>query len=237
MKNATKHAATLKSLHKKLCRQHKPGDRPQLDPLRALVLGVLQEACDDGRAHKAAAALDEEFVDVNELRVATELELTNLIGPGYPAAMDRAVRLREILMHLFDGEGRLTIDRVAAMNKKEQRAHLRAVPAMTPFIEGYVSLLGFGQAAMPVDEAMRRYLAGQGVLEADATLEDAQKFLESNLKADEYWPFFACCRAESCKPRSRGRTGEAKAKKTSKKAAKATTRTGTRRASGRKQSA
>lgn len=237
MKNATKHAATLKSLHKKLCRQHKPGDRPQLDPLRALVLGVLQESCDDGRAQKAAAALDEEFVDVNELRVATELELTNLVGPGYPAAMDRAVRLREILMSLFDGEGRLTIDRVAAMNKKEQRAHLRSLPAMTPFIEGYVSLLGFGQTAMPVDEPMRAYLVSEGVLEPEATVEDAQKFLESNLKADEYWPFFASCRAEACKPRPRRRAGEVKAKKTSKKVAKATTRTRAKRTGGRKQSA
>jgi endonuclease III len=204
MKNASKHAATLKSLRRKLCRQHKAADRPELDPLRALVLGVLREDCDDAKANRAMAALDEEFVDVNELRVATELELSNLIGEDYPHVVDRSVRLREILMSVFDAEGRLSIARVAAMNKKEQRATLHGLPMMSPFVEGHVALLGFGQAAVPVDDRMRVYLVSQGVLEPSGTVEEAQRFLESHLKSDECWPFFHACRAEVSKSRPRG---------------------------------
>src|SRR5688500_4420544 len=131
MKNASKHATTLKTLYRRLCRQHKPGERPQLEPFRALVLGVLREDCDEGRAAQALASLDAEFVDVNELRVATELELMSLIGEDYPKVVDRSLRLRDLLMSLFDTEGRLSITRLAAMNKKEQRAALHQLPTMT----------------------------------------------------------------------------------------------------------
>lgn len=199
MKNASKHAATLKSLHKKLCRQHKAGDRPEIDPLRALVLGVLREDCDDGKAERALAALDAEFVDINELRVATELELSSLIGEDYPRGIDRSLRLREILMSVFDAEGRLSIARVAAMNKKEQRAVLHRIPTMSPFVEGHAALLGFGQAAVPVDERMREYLEGQGVIEPESTLDEVQRFLETNLRSEECWPFFFACRTEACR--------------------------------------
>ena len=96
MKNASKHAAALKSLFRKLIRQHRPPPRPQVEPLRAIVMGVLAEQCDEARAHKAMEVFEETFVDINELRVATELELASMIGNRYPAAPERAVRMREI---------------------------------------------------------------------------------------------------------------------------------------------
>lgn len=221
MKNATKHAATLKSLCRKLIRQQPAGERPQLDPLRAIVLGVLCEECDDRRAQKVMATLEGEFVDINELRVATELELAAMIG-HFPSSGDRAVRMRELLMSLFDAEGRLTIDRLAAMNKKDQRTALRALPMMSPFVEGFVLLAGFGQAAVPVDESMRAYLAASGAVEEDSTVEEAQKFLEAHLKADECWPFFQACHAAACHSRPR-RTTRRKAT-SRKRPAKATSR-------------
>lgn len=230
MKNATKHATTLRSLYRKLVRQHRPGERPQLDPLRALVLGVLREGCDETRAQRVMAQIDEEFVDINELRVATELELAGMMGRGYPEAAERAVRLRELLMSVFDAEGRLSIERMAALNKKEQRSCLRGLPLMTPFVEAHVSVLGFGQAAVPVDEMMCRYLVQRGALEPEATLEEAQRFVEAHLKADDCWPFFAACRAAA----SRGRSRTAVRPRSRARPAKATSRTKAKRTSRKK---
>ena len=85
------------------------------------------------------------------------------------------------------------------MNKKDQRTALRALPMMTPFVEGYVSLAGFEQAAIPIDESMRSFLTSRDALEPEATLEEAQRFLEAHFKADECWPFFFACRAEAVK--------------------------------------
>lgn len=194
MKNASKHAATLKGLLKRLTKQHKAEARPHLEPLRALVLGVLREDCDDKRAEEAMVRLDEEFVDVNELRVATELELADLMGPKYPAVAERSVRLRDMLMQLFDAEGRLTVDRIAGLTKKEQRQSLRSVPTMTPFAEAHLAMLGFGQSAIPVDRAIRAILLAEGAIDEEADLDTTQKFLEAHLKADECWPAFVALR-------------------------------------------
>lgn len=231
MKNATKHATTLRSLYRKLVRQHRPGERPQLEPLRALVLGVLREGCDETRAQRVMAQIDEEFVDINELRVATELELAGMMGHSYPEAAERAVRLRELLMSVFDAEGRLSIERMAALNKKEQRSCLRGLPMMTPFVEAHVSVLGFGQAAVPVDEMMCRYLVHGGALEPEATLDEAQRFLEAHLKADECWPFFAACRAAASRSRPRS---AASSRSKAKRSTKATSRTRAKRTSRKK---
>lgn len=205
MKNASKHATAIRSLYRKLIRQHRPGPPPQTEPLRAMVMGVLCEQCDDARAQKAMEVFEETFVDINELRVATELELAAMIGNRYPAAPMRAIRLRELLMSLFDAEGRLCIDRIAAMNKKDQRSTLRALPMMTPFVEGYVSLVGFEQAAIPVDESIRAFLIHRDALEPETTQEEAQRFLEAHIKADECWPFFQACRTEAAKLRTRAK--------------------------------
>lgn len=194
MKNASKHAATLKALLKRLVKQHKAEARPQLEPLRALVLGVLREDCDDKRAEEAMVRYDEEFVDVNELRVATELELADLMGMKYPGVAERSVRLRDMLMQLFDVEGRLTVERIAGLTKKEQRQSLRRVPTVTPFIEAHLTMLGFGQSAMPVDRAMRDFLVAEGAVDEEADLDVIQKFLEANLKADQCWPAFVALR-------------------------------------------
>ena len=189
MKNASKHVGALKSLHKKL---PPPSEaRPTLDPLRAVVLGVLREDAADAAADAAMARFDEEFVDVNELRVATELELADLMGEAYPDVEKRAFRLREVLMALFDGEGRLSLVRVEAMVKKDQRTALRGVTHMTPFVEAHASLLGFGHAAVPLDGRMLALLQAKDVCDAEADVETAQKFLESTLKAEECWPFYS----------------------------------------------
>lgn len=195
MKNASKHAETLKELLKKLTKRHKATEaRPQLEPLRALVLGVLREDCDDSRADEAMERFDEEFVDVNELRVATELELADLMGLKYPNVAQRSVRLRDMLMQLFDVEGRLTVDRIAGLTKKEQRQSLRNVPTMTPFVEAHLTLLGFGQSALPVDRSIRNFLSSEEAIDTDADLDETQKFLEGHLKADECWPAFVALR-------------------------------------------
>ncbi len=130
-------------------------------------------------------------------------------------------------MNLFDREGRLSVDKIAALNKKEQRQRIRGVALMTPFIEGHLCLLGLGQHAMPVDEPMRLFLAEQEAIDAEADLEEAQRFLEGQLKADEYWPFYVACRAEALavKPkrprtaRGAGGSGKIPKKTTSKRPA------------------
>ena len=71
MKNAGKHADELKSLIKRLIKEHKPGDRAPQEPLKALVRGAMSYDMPDARAEEAMRAIDREFVDSTAIR--TEL--------------------------------------------------------------------------------------------------------------------------------------------------------------------
>ncbi len=194
MKNATKHAESLRTLLKKLTRDHPVEPVAVVDPLRALVRGFLASDTTDARADEAMKQIDREFVDLNELRVATDLELHGLIGVRYPQIEKRIAAIIQTLNAIFEKEHTLNLTRLTEMPKRDVRQFVRDLPGMIPFVEAYVMLYAFGSPAIPVDEAIRRYLADAGILESSATIEDAQKFLEHQLKADECYPAFVAIR-------------------------------------------
>jgi hypothetical protein len=225
MKNASQHAQTLKSLVKTLAGTYEAVQRPETDALRAVVLGALRENAPEPPVASAIEALDAEYVDLNEVRVATELELAELLEPAYAAdAHERAERIKGALAAVFDVEGRLGLDRISELGKREQRPALRKIVdngggLFTPYIEAHVALVAYGIGTVPLDDTTRQYLVDQNVLDPDADLADAQRFIEQNLKVDDCWNFFAACRSEAfAAQRPRGKS----AKKTVKKATKST---------------
>lgn len=194
MKNATKHADNLKSLHKKLLKEGKPEAKTTIEPLRALVLGILSFDASDSKAEAAMAIVDKEFVDLNELRVATELEVIQIIGPRFPGIERKAMLFREILNAIFEKEHTLSFERIKTLGKKDARVLLKELPEMTPFVEAYTLLHGLDVAAFPVDDSILESLVEADVVEEGTSLEDAQKFLEGHLKADEVFEVYSVVR-------------------------------------------
>jgi endonuclease III len=196
MKTATKRADELKALIRKATREHKPEPFQPMEPLIALIKGILAYDVSDDRAAEAWAALDREFVDPNELRVATELELQDLIGQRYPAVEERAALLVGSLNAIFEREHTLNLDRLKETKKAETRQFLRDLPGMNPFVEAYTFLFGYsGTGAVPVDQTMSEYLAEQGIFEPGVAADEVQKFIEHHVKADEAYDAFAALRA------------------------------------------
>ena len=195
MKNATKHAEELKSLFKKLVKEHKPGELQTQEPLWALVRGGLTYDASDSRVEDAIKVIEKEFVDLNELRVGTELEVQDLLGQRYPGIEKRVNEITLALNAIFEKEHTLSLDRLKEISRRDARHCLRELPGMNPFAEAYVMLFSFGGHAFPIDHAMLDYLLEEEVLEEGTSLEDAQKFVEHHLKAEDMYPFFAALRA------------------------------------------
>ncbi len=199
MKNATKHADNVRSLFKKLLKEGKPDPKQLIDPVRALVTAILNFDTTDSRAIDAWKVIDREFVDINELRVATELEVIDLIGVKYPAIEQRAVMFREALNAIFEKEHTLSLERLRALSRKDARQALRELPEVTPYVEAYTTLYGLDEGAMPVDESIRKLLVENDCLENDTSIEDAQKFLENQFKVDECYDVFFVLRRAAIK--------------------------------------
>lgn len=189
MKHAGKHADNLKSLLKKLRREEVPAPQPQ-EPLRALVRAAMSYDMPEPRVDEVMRTIDEEFVDLNELRVATELEVQELLGAKYPGIEHRVTLITQSLNAIFEREHTLSLGRLGSVSKREARQFLRDLPGMVPFVEAYVLLLSFDGHAVPVDETMLDYLRDQEAVEEDASVADAQKFVENHLKAEDCHSFY-----------------------------------------------
>ena len=195
MKNATKHADTLKSLCKKLTREHKAPPITPVPAVEALVRGVMSYDVPDSRADEAMKVIQREFVDLNELRVATDLEVQALLGQRYPLIEKRVAMITLALNNIFEREHTLNLERLKEVSKRDARQFLRELPDLHPFVDAYVMLYSFDGHAFPIDNEILALLIEEEVVEEGTTLQDAQKFVEHHLKAEECYEFFYGLRA------------------------------------------
>ena len=113
-------------------------------------------------AQEALAALQDEFVDYNEMRIGMSDELAELLPKRYPLAGERCQRLRAALNTVFQREHRLSLASLAESPKRESRAYLDSLEGITPFVASRVTLLGLGAHAFPVDQRLVAVLAEGG---------------------------------------------------------------------------
>ena len=198
MKNATKHADTLKSLTKRLLKEHKaPPARPTIDPVQALVRGAMTFDVPDAKVDEIMGHIEREFVDLNELRVATDLEIQELLGSRYPQIEKRVAMITLALNMIFEKEHTLNLNRLKEISRRDARQFLRDLPEMHPFVEAYTMLFAFDGTAVPLDDGMLSVLREEGVIDEEAELEDAQKFLEQQVKGEDCYLLYAALRAEA----------------------------------------
>jgi endonuclease III len=190
LKNATKHADDLRLLFKRLLKQYHPEAKEIQDPLKSLVRGAMSFDVPDAKAHEAVRLINKEFVDLNELRVATDLEIQELLGTRYPAIEKRVAMITQSLNNIFEREHTMSLDRLKTISRRDARQFLRELPEIHPFVEAYVMLFAFDGHAIPTDDAILAYLKEQEIVEEAATIEDAQRFLEHHLKAEECSDFY-----------------------------------------------
>ena len=194
MKNATKHAEELRSLMKRLLKEHKPEPKQAQEPLKALVRAAMSFDMPDAKADEAMRLIDREFVDLNELRVATDLEIQELLGVRYPAIEKRVAMITQSLNNIFEREHTLSLDRLKTISKRDARQFLRELPEIHPFVEAYVMLFAFDGHAFPVDDEVLGFFREQAVVEDESGLEEAQRFVEHHLKAEECHDLFVAVR-------------------------------------------
>lgn len=197
MKGSGKYTDELKSLVKKFAKEAKAPVLQKQDSLRSMVRAIFAFDTTDTHADEALAVIDREFVDFNELRVATVLEVDDLISTKYPQIEKRTAMISAILNYVFEKEGVLSFERLAPLKKAEIRQYLRSLPGMTSYVEAHICLMCFDTGAMPMDDMSMVYLKQAGALDPAATLEDAQKQVENHLKPEEIYELFMGLRRQA----------------------------------------
>jgi hypothetical protein len=122
------------------------------------------------------------------------LEIHEMLGVRYPAIEKRVAMITQSLNNIFEREHTLSLDRLRTVSKRDARQFLRELPDIHPFVEAYVMLFAFDGHAFPLDSEILDYLREQGIVEDGATVDDAQRFVEHQLKADECYEMFVALR-------------------------------------------
>ncbi|MCL4220399.1 MAG: hypothetical protein KJZ65_03415 [Phycisphaerales bacterium] len=141
------------------------------------------------RADKAMGAIAEQLLDVNELRVCLPGELMSIIGPRYPRAEERCLRLRACLNAVFEHEHRTSLSALESMGKREARAALESLEGMVPFVAARVVLIELGGHCFPVDSRIASLLGP--LREADESHASLSGKLERAFRAGEIPSIYA----------------------------------------------
>ena len=173
MKNAKKYESKIKK--KLLTKLPQAPSQNNLTPVEVMVQAILQTNASDRQANKALAGIANDFVDLNELRVAPVKEIHDAIGKDYPQG--RARMLGEVLNNIFNRTCKIDIDYITEMPKREKRRALTEL-GLDTFSEAMVSLFVFDTHAIPVDQDLRDCLEMDKLIEPGCELKDLQGFLE-----------------------------------------------------------
>ena len=201
-------------------------EEPQRSPMEELVFSFMLWESTTPRALKAHERLMKHVVDVNELRVCRPPELVEVIGPDYPRADERVIRLRDTLHELYLREHEVSLERALALGKRDGRKYFDAIQPMPQFVAARVLIRCMGAHAVPLDERLHTLLLDAEVFPEPLEMEKAAAFLERHVKAAEAPAVHALLQAWSEENASRsGRASPRARKKTStrKKATKPTT--------------
>ena len=183
MKNSEFYAKKIKRLLSRSGVRVPEGDCT--DAVALLVRSVFEENATAKQAEKALAALKEEFVDFNELRVSPIKDIVECVGRDYPGARAKAVAVTTALNRIFDQVNALQLDYLAKKPKREIRKSLREDLGLSPYAESCLTLLAFGGHAVPVDNLLLEALKLEGCIHPDSDEPDLQGFLERIIRSAE----------------------------------------------------
>lgn len=162
------------------------GGHEEIEPLvAALIYSFLLWESTPKAAANAFGALREWVIDANELRVALPAEIVEWTGMKDARAPERAERLRASLHALFQREHRVTLTHLETKAKRDVREYLDGLEGMPSFVSARVTLFAFHGHAIPIDRRLHALLVGEGVLDPSLTLDEAERWLERQIRASD----------------------------------------------------
>lgn len=190
---------TCKKLVALLKKRYKPKlpatDRPILE---TLLYSVCLENATAEEANLAYERLLTLFHDLNEIRVSSVSELE----PAFEGMSDpdwRAVRIRNLLQHVFEKYYAFDFEILRRKTLDLANKQLLKVKYLTPFARLYTMQTALGNHLIPLDDQMLRAAAWLGLVELDATPEQASDSMKSVIrKADalQFCELFRCLAAD-----------------------------------------
>jgi len=156
------------------------------DPLIAeLVFSMLVWESSIEHGLRAVSRIQDDLIDLNELRVCTPEELSGILPSRYPRSLERCQRLISILNTIFITENRLSLVHLREMHKQDVIRYFKAIDGMTPFASSRVILFGLGWHAFPIDDWLTKQLSKRGITDTSLDIHQQTQRLERMVRASD----------------------------------------------------
>jgi len=248
--------ASLLQKARRACRKRfgKPVAGEETDVARQLLWFVLLEESTEDAVRDAIQKIDQEFVDLNELRVSMAKEIAQVVR-GVAHAQRKAVRVTKLFNALFLKHNRMDWSFVRSLGVRELRQYFERADGGDAVLGAAAVMMFSAGHAVPADADVRRVLKRLQLIEPEEDAGAVQGFLERAVTREQGYETWASLRrvAESackvkmpscsrCPLKAMCPTGEARLKArrkaarkpTAKKAAKQRTATRRKSTAGRK---
>jgi len=177
MKNAGSYKSKIAQLFKALAKTPKDADVEPVDPIYAVIVGILEADASSKQAEKAIKAIVKEYVDFNELRVSPARDIVECIGESYPDVAARAETIRKVLGGVFDQACSVSLEYLAKLPKRDVRRRLSEL-GLGEYAAGVAMLKGLNMHAVPMDSDLAECLEMNGCVYPDSDIADVQGFVE-----------------------------------------------------------
>ena len=177
MKNEAVYRKKIKSVLRGLSKYRSAAERRDEDRLQVLMEAILSEDAAQKQVSKAMEAIQREFVDYNELRVALPREVCECIGKDFPGVRAKAETIKLALNNVFDRFNQLSIDSLAEVPKKQIPRRLEEL-GLTSYTACLVAMFCFDVPVVPVDDSLAGCLEINGCVEPGSSLADVKTLVD-----------------------------------------------------------
>ena len=162
--------------------------RPRHDPLSVLVQTILSQNTSDVNSGRAFKSLRTAFGSWEDIAAAGVDEVAASIRVGGLGKI-KAKRIKQALGEIQRKRGKLELSFLDKLPLAEAREWLKQLPGVGTKTANCVLLFSSGRPALPVDTHIFRVAKRLGLVDPEASIEQAHELLESMVPPEDVYQF------------------------------------------------
>jgi hypothetical protein len=221
MKDSKKYGTEIQKFYRSLKRKNPKVKKVEYDDVtESLVHAAVLEHMSESAMRAAFKRFNEHFVDFNDMRVSRPEEIVDMLGQDSEDARKASAGVARILTSIFRKYNNVNLDSLRKLGKRQGRVVLEKFDGMSRFCVNYCMLTALQGHAIPLTEAMVKYLRDNGLVHSEAQLDEIEGFLARQVSAANAYEFYTLLRRQS-----ESKSSVARAKRTTARAKAAKMRT------------
>jgi len=158
-----------------------PKEKPVLE---TLLFAICLEDATVPQAEESFRRLNEDFFDLNEVRVSSISELA-IVFRGSTEPEKRALQVRNVLHDIFEKNFSFDFEGLKKKTADLALKQLKRIRNLSSFVRSYVLQYSLDSHVIPIDESMKNAAIWFGFANLESTAEDVADFLKPALRKSD----------------------------------------------------